>query len=329
MSEKKRNNSSFCQKAADVLEIEARAIKNLIPRLDESFDRAVRMMRDCKGRVVVTGMGKSGSIGRKISATLASTGTAAFFMHPAEGVHGDLGMVRKEDVIIAISYSGQTEEVKSILSPIKRIGPDIIAMTGDKNSILARSADVVLDISVDQEAGPLSLAPTASTTATLALGDALAMVLLGEHGFEKEDFALFHPGGSLGRQLLLRVEDLMHTGERIPQVDINTSLKDAIYEMTNKRLGITAVVDEKNRLIGCLTDGDLRRILETRQSGFFDQPLGEVMTEDPITIEKDMRAVRALQIMEKHQITVLFIVDDKKSPIGVVHMHDILRAGIS
>ena len=317
------------ERACQVLEIESQAIKNLIPRIDDSFDRAVEMMKNCQGRVVVTGMGKSGSVGRKISATLASTGTPAFFMHPAEGVHGDLGMVRAEDVIVAISYSGQTDEVKSILTPIKRIGPSIIAMTGDKNSILARSADIVLDISVDREAGPLALAPTASTTATLALGDALAMVLLDEHEFEEEDFALFHPGGSLGRQLLLQVEDLMHTGKDIPVVHIQTGLKDAVYEMTKKRLGITGVVDAAGKLLGCLTDGDLRRILEEKQSGFFDQPLREVMTESPVTIAKDMRAVRALQIMEKYQITVLFILDENDKPQGVIHMHDILRAGIS
>ncbi|MFP4687493.1 MAG: SIS domain-containing protein [bacterium] len=327
-----KNNSEnqlMCDKAAQILEIEAEAIENLIPRLDISFVRAVQIMSACEGRVVVTGMGKSGSVGRKISATLASTGTPAFFMHPAEGVHGDLGMVRKEDVVLAISYSGQTDEVKSILHPLQRIGSKIIAMTGDKNSILARSADVVLDISVHREAGPLALAPTASTTATLALGDALAMVLLDEQDFEEEDFALFHPGGSLGRQLLLKVDDLMHSGARIPLVDIDTSLKEAVYEMTNKRLGITAVVDRKGHLIGCLTDGDLRRILESKESDFFSQPLGEVMTEDPITIDRDMRAVHALQIMEKHQITVLFIVDEEHKPVGVIHMHDILRAGIN
>ncbi len=324
-----KDKQEFRRTARRALEIESEAIANLIPRLDDSFDRAVKLIKNSPGRVVVTGMGKSGSVGRKISATLASTGTPAFFMHPAEGVHGDLGMVREDDVVLAISYSGQTDEVRSLLTPLERIGPPMIAMTGDLNSILARSAEVTLDISVEREAGPLDLVPTASTTATIAMGDALAMALLEEQDFVEEDFALFHPGGNLGKQLLLKVEDLMHTEEDIPLVDKDASMKKAIFEMTDKRLGITGIVDEDEKLIGCLTDGDLRRILEERKDKFFTGPLAEVMSEDPITIDKNMRAVRALQIMEKHQITVLFIVDDDHRPTGVVHMHDILRAGIN
>jgi len=330
MSAEKNNEEEpeFRRIARRALEIESEAIANLIPRLDDSFDRAVKLIKNSPGRVVVTGMGKSGSVGRKISATLASTGTPAFFMHPAEGVHGDLGMVREDDVVLAISYSGQTDEVRSLLTPLERIGPPMIAMTGDLNSILARSAAVTLDISVKKEAGPLDLVPTASTTATIAMGDALAMALLEEQDFVEEDFALFHPGGNLGKQLLLKVEDLMHTGEDIPLVDKDVSMKEAIFEMTDKRLGITGIVDDE-KLIGCLTDGDLRRILEERKDKFFSGPLAEVMSEDPITIGRDMRAVRALQIMEKYQITVLFIANDDQRPIGVVHMHDILRAGIN
>ena len=327
--EKNSEEPAFRRTARRALEIESEAISNLIPRLDESFDRAVELIKNSPGRVVVTGMGKSGSVGRKIAATLASTGTPAFFMHPAEGVHGDLGMVREDDVVLAISYSGQTDEVRSLLTPLERIGPTMIAMTGDLNSILARSAEVTLDVSVRREAGPLDLVPTASTTATIAMGDALAMALLEEQDFVEEDFALFHPGGNLGKQLLLKVEDLMHTGDDMPLVAKEASMKEAIFEMTDKRLGITGIVDEDERLIGCLTDGDLRRILEERKDKFFSGPLSEVMTEDPITINRDMRAVRALQIMEKHQITVLFIVNEKRQPTGVVHMHDILRAGIN
>lgn len=316
------------ERAAKTLSIEAEAIESLIPRLGQSFEDAVEHIKNLQGRLVVTGMGKSGAIGRKLAATFASTGTPAFFMHPAEGLHGDLGMVRSEDIILGISYSGETDEVRSLLTPLEKIGPEIIAMTGNTESILAESAKVVLDISVAREAGPLELAPTASSTATLAMGDALAMTLLEEQDFEKEDFAKFHPGGSLGKQLLLEVSDLMHTGDEIPLVDTSVSMKEAIFEMTEKRLGITGVVDQDGRLIGCLTDGDLRRIIENRETEFFSSKLPDVMTRDPITIDSDTSAVDALEIMEEHEITVLFIQDDTDRPEGVIHMHDILQEGI-
>jgi arabinose-5-phosphate isomerase len=274
-------------------------------------------------------MGKSGSVGRKLAATFSSTGTSAFFMHPAEAVHGDLGMIEEEDVVLAISYSGYTDEIQSILVPLERIGPKMVAMTGDDESVLARSADVVLDTSVDQEAGPMDLAPTASTTATIALGDALAVALLQERDFAREDFARFHPKGSLGKKLLLKVNDIMHTDDEVPLVTPDISMKDALLEMTDKRLGITGIVNEDGELIGCITDGDLRRILEEQKDRFFDSDLRDVMTADPLTISGDQRAVEALDLMEDYQITVLFVTDDENKPTGAVHMHDILREGIT
>lgn len=317
------------QRAEKTLSIEAEAIQSLIPRLDDSFKAAVRHIKNLEGRLVVTGMGKSGAIGRKLAATFASTGTPAFFMHPAEGLHGDLGMVRDEDIILGISYSGETDEVRSLLTPLEKIGPEIIAMTGNPDSILGQSAKVVLDISVDREAGPLDLAPTASSTATLAMGDALAMTLLDEQDFREEDFARFHPGGSLGKELLLEVSDLMHTGDEVPLVETTVTMKEAVFEMTEKRLGITGVVDGEGRLVGCLTDGDLRRIIEDREAEFFSSDLPEVMTEDPVTITAGTRAVEALEIMEEYEITVLFILDGEGRPDGVIHMHDILQEGIN
>lgn len=311
------------------LDVEAEAVASLMDRLDENFVEAVETILASDGRLVVTGMGKSGDVGRKLAATFASTGTSSFFMHAAEGVHGDLGMVREEDVVLAISYSGYTDEIQSILVPLERIGPEIVALTGEPHSVLADAADVVLDTSVEREAGPLDLAPTASTTATLALGDALAMALMDTRDFAPRDFARFHPQGSLGKRLLLRVKDIMHRDDDIPLVDHDVSMRDVLLEMTEKRLGITGVVDEAERLIGCVTDGDLRRILDARDEGFFDSTLTEVMTEDPLTIDGDRRAVEALETMEEHQITVLFIVDGEHRPTGAVHMHDILREGIT
>ncbi|MFB6347608.1 MAG: SIS domain-containing protein [bacterium] len=321
-------SSDMLDRAAKTLSIEAKAIESLIPRLGDDFKQAVRRIKTLEGRLVVTGMGKSGAIGRKLAATFASTGTPAFFMHPAEGLHGDLGMVREEDIILGISYSGETDEVRSLLTPLNKIGPGIIAMTGYPDSILGDSADVVLDISVAQEAGPLDLAPTASSAATLAMGDALAMTLLDEQNFQEEDFARYHPGGSLGKQLLLDVSDIMHTGNDIPLVETTVTMKEAIFEMTEKRLGITGIINDREQLVGCLTDGDLRRIIENRQGEFFQSQLTDVMTEDPITIESDLRAADALEIMEEHEITVLFILDDADRPEGVIHMHDILQEGI-
>jgi arabinose-5-phosphate isomerase len=286
------------------------------------------MILACPGRVVITGMGKSGLICQKVAATLASTGTPALFLHPAEGIHGDLGMLMKGDVVIAVSNSGTTEEILRILPVIKRMGLPLIAMTGNPTSALARAGDVFLDISVREEACPLGLAPTASTTATLALGDALAVVLLERRGFREEDFALFHPGGALGRKLLLRVEDLMHTGRDIPMVQSGTPLKEALFEITRKRLGITGVRDEAG-LIGVFTDGDLRRSLE---KGFdvLNRPIGEVMSRNPKRILSSNLAAKALQRMEEHTITSLFVFEAEQStdPIGIIHLHDLLKAGV-
>ncbi len=315
--------------AKRVLKIEAEAVLALADRLDDSFTRAVEMILAGQGRVVITGMGKSGLICQKIAATLASTGTPAFFLHPAEGIHGDLGMLMKGDIVIAVSNSGTTEEIVRILPVIKRMGLPLIAMTGSRTSPLARAGDVFLDISIREEACPLGLAPTASTTVTLALGDALAVALLEERGFKEEDFALFHPGGALGRRLLLRVEDLMHTGDAIPLVQMNTPLKEALFEITSKKLGITGVLDDAGILVGVFTDGDLRRAIE---KGFevFNRPIGEVMSRNPKRILHSNLAAKALQRIEEHTITSLFVfeTDESQVPIGIIHLHDLLKAGV-
>ncbi|MFA5517563.1 MAG: KpsF/GutQ family sugar-phosphate isomerase [Desulfuromonadales bacterium] len=315
--------------AKRVLKIEAEAVLALAERLDNSFIEAVEVVFAGKGRVVITGMGKSGLICQKIAATLASTGTPALFLHPAEGIHGDLGMLMKGDVVIAVSNSGTTEEIVRILPVIKRMGLPLIAMTGNRNSPLARAGDVFLDISIREEACPLGLAPTASTTVTLALGDALAVALLEKRGFKEEDFALFHPGGALGRRLLLRVEDLMHTGEALPMVHLATPLKEALFEITSKKLGITGVRDEAGVLVGVFTDGDLRRAIE---KGFevFNRPIGEVMSRNPKRILDSNLAAKALQRMEEHTVTSLFVfaTDESLVPIGIIHLHDLLKAGV-
>ncbi|MBE0598793.1 MAG: KpsF/GutQ family sugar-phosphate isomerase [Desulfuromonadales bacterium] len=315
--------------AKRVLKIEAEAVLALADRLDGAFSQAVEMMLACPGRVVITGMGKSGLICQKIAATLASTGTPALFLHPAEGIHGDLGMLMKGDVVIAVSYSGSTEEIVRILPVIKRMGMPLIAMAGNPNSSLARAGDVFLDISVKEEACPLGLAPTASTTVTLALGDALAVALLERRGFREEDFALFHPGGALGRRLLLRVEDLMHKGDDVPLVAADTQLKEALFEITRKRLGITGVVDKRGDLLGVFTDGDLRRSLE---QGFdvLNRPIGEVMTRHPKRILSTSLAAKGLQQMEEYKITSLFVFanDEAGAPVGILHLHDLLKAGV-
>jgi arabinose-5-phosphate isomerase len=315
--------------AKKVLRIEAEAVLALIDRIGEPFEQAVRMILDCPGRVVITGMGKSGLICQKIAATLASTGTPALFLHPAEGIHGDLGMVVKGDVVVAVSNSGETEELTRILPVIKRMGLPLIAMAGNPRSTLAKSGDVFLDISVKEEACPLGLAPTASTTATLAMGDALAVALLLERGFKEEDFALFHPGGALGKRLLLRVEDLMHGGDAIPMVRETTSLKEALFEITSKKLGITGVADARGHLAGVFTDGDLRRVIE---KGFdvLNRPIGEFMTRNPKRILRSHLAANALQKMEAHSITSLFVFDSEegRAPVGIIHLHDLLKAGV-
>jgi arabinose-5-phosphate isomerase len=312
--------------ARRVLDIESAALRALRDRIDGSFDRAVELMAQCRGKIVVAGMGKSGVMCRKIAATLASTGSPALFLHAAEGVHGDSGMLMKGDVVLLVSYSGETEEIVRMLPLIKRLGLPLVGMTGRTRSTLASAADVVLDISVAEEACPLGLAPTASTTATVALGDSLALALLEHKGFEATDFAILHPGGILGRRLLLRVCDLMHRDADVPLVDGNTSLKDTLIEMTSKRLGVTAVCNDLGELIGVVTDGDLRRGLE-RVENLEGLTARALMTSNPKTIAAEALAAEALAVMERHAITSLFVAE-RRRPIGVVHLHDLLRAGV-
>jgi len=319
--------SALRRLAERVLRLEAEAILGLIPKLDERFDRAVELLHGCRGRVIVTGMGKSGLIGRKIAATLASTGTPAYFLHPAEGVHGDVGMVARGDVVLALSNSGETDEVLAILPPLKRLGVPIVLLTGNPSSTLARQAEVVIDVSAAEEACPMNLAPTSSTTAALAAGDALAMALLELRGLKPEDYAALHPRGTLGWRALFRVRDLMHTGDAVPVVLETTPLRDAIGEMTRKRLGMTTVVDGGSRLIGVITDGDLRR-LHLREASISGLSAGAVATREPKTILADELAAKALEVMESWMITSLVIVDDVGRPSGIIHMHDILRAKI-
>ncbi len=321
-------DSITLEHARRVLTIEAEAILALIPRLGESFVKAVELLSSCRGRVVLTGMGKSGFIAKKIAATLASTGTPALFLHPAEGVHGDLGMVVRGDVVVAISNSGVTPELLDLLPFLKRFGVRLISLVGDPKSTLARQSDIFLDVSVKEEACPMNLAPTASTTAALAMGDALAVALLEKRGFQREDFALLHPGGSLGRRLLLKVEDLMHTGDQIPRVPEDAFMKEVILEMTGKRLGMTTVVDQEGRLRGVITDGDLRRALQKVGDGLLSRRASEFMTRDPKLIGREELAARAVQVMEQYAITSLIIVDREGRPEGVIHLHDLLKAGI-
>jgi len=315
--------------ARKVIQIEAEAVQALAARLDDRFAKAVELILACSGRVVVTGMGKSGLICQKVAATMASTGTPTIFLHPAEGVHGDLGMLMKGDVVIAVSNSGETEEITRILPIIKRMGLPLIAMAGNSGSTLARAGDVFLDISIKEEACPLQLAPTASTTVTLAMGDALAVALLLQRGFQEEDFALFHPGGALGKRLLLRVEDLMHSGDAVPTVNAGTPLKDALYEISSKKLGITGIVDEQGVLIGVFTDGDLRRNIE-QGIEVLNRPICELVVGKPKRILRTNLAAKSLQRMEEHQITSLFVFESEEGlkPIGIIHLHDLLKAGV-
>ena len=315
------------ERARRVLEIEAQAVTALIRRLDERFIRAIEILEECQGRVVLTGMGKSGFIAKKIAATLASTGTPALYLHPAEGVHGDLGMIVRGDVVIAVSNSGVTPELIEILPALKRLDVKVIALVGSLDSIVAKQSDVALDVSVEEEACPLDLTPTASTTAALAMGDALAVALFEKRGFRAEDFAVLHPGGRLGRRLLLRVRDLMHMGDEMPIVSEETPMRDAVLEISSKRLGMTAVIDGGGRVAGIITDGDLRRGLE-KYRDLLERPAKACMTRYPKIIDRDELAARAVQVMEKHKITSLLIVDGAGRPDGVVHLHDILRAGI-
>jgi arabinose-5-phosphate isomerase len=323
-------SADILKRAAEVLRVESDGLLALVDRLDESFVRAVELLRSCQGKVVVTGLGKSGLVCHKIAATLASTGTPAFFLHSGDGVHGDLGMVMKGDVVLALSNSGETEEILKLLPHFKLHGLKLIVMTGNPDSSLAEAGDVVLNVRV-KEACPLGLAPTASTTAALAMGDALAVVLLEEKGFKEEDFAMRHPGGILGRKLLLRVEDLMHRGERLPLVRHDTPVKDALFEITSKRLGVTGVIDTEGRLIGVITDGDLRRGLQAHGDKILGKRTDELMTSDPKTIGKDVLAARALTEMEDNSprpITCLFVLDGGRKPVGIIHLHDILKTGI-
>lgn len=316
--------------AQDVLRMEAEAVLELVPRVDKNFADAVSLILECHGRTVITGMGKSGIIGRKMAATLASTGTPSFYLHPAEGIHGDLGMVTCDDVVIALSNSGETGEVLNILPSLRRIGAKIIAMVGNSNSTLAKNADVVLNVGVSKEACPLGLAPTSSTTAALAYGDALALALLKLHNFTASQFAIFHPGGSLGRKLLLTVENIMHSGDENPVVHSKTLVQEALFVITDKGLGAVSVVDENGIMQGVLTDGDIRRGL-SKGVDFLQRPVAELMTKDPKTITKDKLAAQALHIMESNKpkpITVLPVVDENKKVIGLLHMTDLVRQGV-
>ena len=309
--------------AREVLEIESAAVAGLASQLDEHFDRAVELLAETDGRVVCTGMGKSGIIMKKVAATLSSTGTPALFLHPAEAIHGDLGMVTGGDVVLAASYSGSTAELLRLTEIVRRLGVRVIVLTGNPESPLATSADIHLRVEIDQEACPLNLAPTASTTATLAMGDALAMALLEAKGFTPEDFARLHPGGHLGKRLL-RVRELMHHGDGLPQVTDSTPMREAIYEMSRKKLGITAVVDEAGKLLGCISDGDLRRLLE-KSDDPLRQTAGEVMLTEPQTIGSDELAAAALLKMEENKITSLFVCDETDTLEGIVHLHDLWR----
>jgi len=315
-------------RAGRVLAVEASAIEGLRRKVDERFGKAVDLLKSARGKVVVTGMGKSGLIGRKIAATMASTGTPAFFLHAGDGIHGDLGMVRRGDVVVALSNSGETEEIVRLLPMFQRMGLPVIAMTGKPDSTLGRYADVVLDVGVPEEACPLGLAPTASTTAALAMGDALAVVLFEEKGFSEEDFARLHPGGALGRRLQT-VADLMHTGNEVPIVPTEMPLKDALLVISAKRLGVTGVTDGEGKLVGVITDGDVRR---ATQSGvdLYKAKAGEVMTLSPKRIPSTVLAAAALRMMEEHSITSLFVFDASSpaKPVGIVHIHDLLKAGV-
>ena len=309
--------------ARKVLQTEAAAILALVDRLDDRFEQAVRLLLDCRGRVVVTGMGKSGIICRKIAATLSSTGTPAFFLHPAEAIHGDLGVLQSDDVIVALSHSGETDELLRLLETIKRLGARLITITGEPQSTLGKAADVVLDCHVSKEACPLNLVPTASTTAALALGDALAMTLLVAKGFRQEDFANLHPGGKLGKRLM-RADQLMHSGEHAPIVRSGDELREVIYEISRKKLGMSCVVDDADRLVGIITDGDLRRHLADTPDLLANRAEA-VMTRNPVTIGADTLAVEVLNTLERRKITSVVVVDGDQKVLGVVHLHDLWR----
>jgi arabinose-5-phosphate isomerase len=315
--------------ARRVLQIEAEAILNLIDKIDDSFDRAVMLISRCKGKVVLTGIGKSGLISKKIASTLASTGTPAFFMHPAEGIHGDLGMLSPKDIIVIVSHSGETEEINQLTPILKRMNIKMIVITGNVKSSLASQGDIIINTSIKEEACPWNLVPTCSTTAALAMGDALAVAILEKKGFKEEEFAILHPGGALGKRLLLRVEDIMHKGDSIPLVREGTLMKDTLLEMTSKRLGVSGVLDRRKNLIGVITDGDLRRALE-KCDDLLNKKVDEVMMPNPKRIRNDVLAARALQLMEEFSITSLFVYkgERKDRVVGIVHLHDLLKEGL-
>lgn len=320
-------DDTFLKMGRAVIEAEARAVGNLLPRINDQFVHACRLMLDCKGRIIVIGMGKSGHIGNKIASTLASTGTPAFFVHPGEAAHGDFGMITESDVIIAASNSGETDEIVMLLPLLKRLGVPLIALCAKPHSSLGQAANAFIDISVEEEACPLNLAPTSSTTVTLALGDALAIALLEARGFTENDFARSHPAGRLGRRLLLHIDDVMHTGDEIPSVKEDALLRDALVEMTRKGLGMTAIVDEENTLLGIFTDGDLRRTLDAG-ADVHDAGISELMTRDFVTVNGGILAEEALLTMQEKKINGLLVVDENKRLIGALNMHDLLRAGV-
>ncbi|MGH1461056.1 MAG: KpsF/GutQ family sugar-phosphate isomerase [Neptuniibacter sp.] len=319
--------SDFIPSAKRTIGLEAEAVSDLIPHLDENFNIACQLILNCNGRVIVTGMGKSGHIGCKIAATLASTGTPSFFVHPGEASHGDLGMITSKDVVIALSNSGETAEVVTLIPLLKRMKAPLISITANTDSTLSDAGDAHLHIGVEKEACPLGLAPTSSTTAQLVLGDALAIALLEERGFSRDDFAFSHPGGSLGRRLLLKVSDVMHSGKDIPTVVTGCSLREALLEVTQKRLGMTAVVDSQNKLLGIFTDGDLRRALDQNVSPL-EISIDQVMTPNCTTIKSDILAAECLQIMEDKKINALIVTNENSEPVGALNMHDLLKAGV-
>ncbi|MCL6495172.1 MAG: KpsF/GutQ family sugar-phosphate isomerase [Ignavibacterium sp.] len=321
------SNNEIISRGKEVIRIESEAVANLATGIDDQFVQAVETMYQCKGRVVLTGMGKSGLIARKIVATLNSTGTASIYLHPTDALHGDLGMVRSEDVVILISKSGESEEIINLIPMLKRLGVKLIAMCGNRNSRLAKECDIYISIAVKEEACPYDLAPTASTTATLAMGDALSVALLHKRNFTQEDFAMLHPGGSLGKRLSLKIKEIMITGERVPKVKENTSLKDVILEITSKRLGTTSVVNDEGILTGIITDGDLRRLLEKTME-IKNLRAVDVMTKNPKVIKQEFLASYALQQMENYKITSLIVIDDDHRPIGIIHLHDLINLGL-
>jgi arabinose-5-phosphate isomerase len=323
------DKDKIVKRAKVVLGIEAEAINILKRNIGKDFIKALDLISGCKGRVIVTGMGKSGVVARKIAATLSSTGTPALFLHPAEGSHGDLGMILSQDIVLAISNSGGTQEIVQLLPAIRRIGAKFIIFTSNTRSVLAKNSDIVLNLKVKKEACPMGLAPTASTTAAMALGDALAICLLELMEFKEEDYALFHPGGSLGKKLLLKIADIMHKGDNIAKVKTDVSIKDLILEMSSKRLGMTTVVNDKGELAGVISDGDLRRLMEKLGNKLFKAKAGDFMTKNPRILDKNELAVKALRCMEQNEISFVICVDKQNKPEGILHIHDILIAGVA